>query len=122
MLLRVLLAIVVILVTVLVFAALKPPKLHIQRSVLIEASPERIFPSIDDLHQWREWNEQEKAALAMVRKYSGPASGKGAVYEWDSSGSGKGRLIIAESRPPKRLVVIADCEAVYQPQRKRICS
>jgi hypothetical protein len=109
MLLKVSLAILVILVAVLVFAALKPPKLIIQRSVIINASAENIFPLIDDLFQWREWNEQEKADPKIVRKYSGPSSGKDAVYEWDSLGSsGKGRLIIAESLPPKRVVVIAD--------------
>ena len=37
---------------VLILAATKPNTLRVQRAISIKAPPERIFPLINDFHQW----------------------------------------------------------------------
>jgi uncharacterized protein YndB with AHSA1/START domain len=90
--------ILVIIVGLLVLSAMKPPRFTIQRSVTIQAPPEKVFALINDLHRWPEWSANEKEDSAVTRAYSGAPSGKGAICEWSGKGSaGKGRLEIVES-------------------------
>jgi hypothetical protein len=75
----------------------------------VGAPPERLFALIEDFHQWGTWSPHEKANPAVRRTYSGPAKGKGAIYEWDGGDSiGAGRARIAESDAPARIVVDLD--------------
>lgn len=94
--------IVVIVAAILVFATTRPDTFRVQRSTSIKAPPERIAALIEDFRRWGEWSPWEKKDPAMKRTLSGPARGKGAVYEWDGNGDvGKGRMEIADSTPSK---------------------
>jgi len=45
----------------------------------------------------------------MKRTHSGAANGKGAVYEWEGNKEiGKGRMEIAESSPPSKVIIKLD--------------
>ena len=102
-------AIAAILAFVVIFAATRPNTLRVQRSLTIDAAPERIFPLIDDFHNWPRWAPQDKEDPSMKRTYSGAAFGTGAVSDWESSGNaGKGRMSIVESTSPARVVVQVD--------------
>ena len=93
--------IAVAVVALLVYAATKPDTFRVQRSAAIKASPERIFPLIDDLHAHTTWSPFEKDPN-MKRTHSGAARGKGAVYEWEGNKQvGAGRIAIADSTPSK---------------------
>ena len=94
--------IAVLLVAALAYAATKPDTFRVQRSTSIKASPEKIFPLVNDLRSHGVWSPWEKKDPAMKRTYSGAASGKGAVYEWDGNKNiGKGRMEITETSPSK---------------------
>jgi hypothetical protein len=98
--------IVVLLVAILGFAATRPDTFLIERSTNIQALPENIFPHINDFHQWETWSPWEKIDPAIQRGYSGPAAGKGAVYEWQGNRDiGKGRMEIIESTPFSNVVI-----------------
>jgi hypothetical protein len=102
-------AIAAALAFVVLFAATRPNIFRVQRSVTIDAAPEKIFPLIDDFHNWPGWAPQDREDPRMKRTYSGAAFGTGAVSDWDSSGSaGKGRMSIIESTPPTRVVIKVD--------------
>jgi uncharacterized protein YndB with AHSA1/START domain len=89
----------------LVYAATKPDSFRIQRTTSIKAPPEKIFALINDLRSHRAWSPWENKDPAMKRTYSGAASGKGAVYEWDGNNEiGKGRMEIAETSPSSRVM------------------
>ena len=91
---------IVIIAGVLALAASKPARFTIQRSITIQAPPEKVFALINDLHRWPEWSPDDKGDPSLTRKYSGAPLGKGAVCEWEGKGSaGKGRLEIIESSP-----------------------
>src|SRR5262245_44733393 len=56
-------------VGVLAFAATKPDVFVVQRSAGIKAPPEKIFPFINDFHQWGIWSPFEKIDPDMKRTY-----------------------------------------------------
>jgi uncharacterized protein YndB with AHSA1/START domain len=91
---------------VLIVAATKPDTLRVRRSITIDAPAEAIFAHINDFRRWEAWSPYEKLDPAMKRSYSGPASGPGAVYEWEGDGNvGKGRIEITDVSAPTRLAL-----------------
>ena len=94
---------------ILIVAATKPNTFSIQRATIVKAPPERIFPLINDFHNWNSWSPWEKLDPAMNRTHSGAASGKGAVYEWDGNSKvGKGRMEITDVTPPSKVGIKLD--------------
>jgi uncharacterized protein YndB with AHSA1/START domain len=105
----ILIVVVVLVIALLILAATKPDSFQVQRSASIKAPPEKIFPLIDDFQNWGSWSPYENKDPAMKRTRSGPASGKGAVYEWDGDKNvGKGRMEIKESSPTSKIVIQLD--------------
>ncbi len=99
----VLVALVVVgVAAVLVIAATKPDEFHVERSQVIKASPEKIYPQINDYHNWTAWSPWEKVDPKMKRSYSGAESGVGAKYAWVGNDDvGEGDMEIVESDPSK---------------------
>jgi len=94
---------------VLILAATKPTTLRVQRSVSINAPPERIFSLISDFHQWVTWSPYEQKDPAMKRTYSGAERGRGAVYAWDGDKNvGSGRMEILDVSAPSKIVIKLD--------------
>src|SRR5262245_2289796 len=94
----------VVLAALLLYVATKPDTFRVERSISIKAPPENIFPLIDDFRRWVAWSPYETKDPAMKRTYSGPASGKTSVYEWDGDRNvGKERMEITESSPPSKV-------------------
>ena len=105
----ILMVLVVLVISLLIFAATKPDSFQVQRTASIKAPSEKIFPFIDDFQNWGSWSPYENKDPAMKRTRSGPASGKGAVYEWDGDKNvGKGRMEITESSPTSKIVIQLD--------------
>ena len=52
---------------VLILAVTKPNTLRVQRAIRIKAPAERIFPLINDFHQWITWSPYENKDPAMKR-------------------------------------------------------
>ena len=94
---------------VLVLAATKPNALRVQRAITIKAPADRIFPLINDFHQWVTWSPYENKDPAMKRTYSGAGSGKGAVYDWEGNKNvGSGRMEILDTSAPSKIVIKLD--------------
>jgi hypothetical protein len=82
---------------ILIIAATKPDNFRVQRTASIKAPPEKIMPLLADLRRHGEWSPWERKDPAMKRAYSGAATGKGAIYEWDgNSNIGAGRMEVTE--------------------------
>ena len=109
MILKIAIIVVTIIAAVLIFAATRPNTIRVQRSITINAPAEKIFPLLNNFHDWNRWAPQDKEDPTMTRTYSGAANGKGAVSDWDSKGNaGKGRMTIIESSQPTHVVVQVD--------------
>lgn len=103
--------IVVLAVVILVYAATKPDSFRIVRTATIKATPEKIFPLINDFHKWGSWSPWEKLDPAMKRTFSGPDSGKGSIYAWEGNSQvGKGSMEITETIPPSRVTLKLEFE------------
>jgi uncharacterized protein YndB with AHSA1/START domain len=99
----------VLLAALLIFAATKPDTFRIQRATSIKAPPEKIFPVINDLHNWSSWSPWDKMDPTMKKTHAGAANGKGAVYEWEGNSKvGKGRMEITDTSPPSQVTVKLD--------------
>ena len=94
---------------VLILAMTKPNTFSVQRAATVKAPPEKIFPLINDFHQWVSWSPYENKDPAMKRSYSGAESGKGAVYGWEGNKNvGSGRMEILDTSAPTKIVIKLD--------------
>jgi len=109
MILKIAIFVIILVATVLAYASSKPDTFRVQRSIIVNAPPDKVFALINDFHKWDTWAPQDQQDPTMHRTYSGPTEGTGAVSEWSGSGStGKGRMAIIESVPPKMVSVKVD--------------
>lgn len=109
MVLKIVVLVAAAIVVILIFAATRPNSFHVQRSIIIHAPAEKIFPLINNLRAWDRWEPQDRKDPTMKKTFIGPESGTGSAMEWDSKGQGgKGRLVITESVPPNRAAVKVD--------------
>ena len=94
---------------VLILAAIKPNTFSVRRATTVKVPPEKIFPLINDFHQWVTWSPYENKDPAMKRSYSGAESGKGAVYGWEGNKNvGSGRMEILDTSVPTKIVIKLD--------------
>jgi hypothetical protein len=94
---------------VLILAATKSNTFSVRRATTVQAPADKIFPLINDFHQWVTWSPYEKKDPAVKRSYSGAESGKGAVYAWDGNNNvGSGRMEILDAAVPAKIVIKLD--------------
>jgi uncharacterized protein YndB with AHSA1/START domain len=106
---KVLAGIAVVLAILLIYGASKPGDFRVQRTIAMQTSPEKIFPLINDFHQWPSWSPWEKLDANMKRTFSGPPNGTGSVYEWDGNNkAGKGRMEITDCVPASKIGIKLD--------------
>ncbi|HEY1495984.1 MAG TPA: SRPBCC family protein [Candidatus Solibacter sp.] len=87
----------------------RPGVFRVERSLAIQAPPERIFPHLADFHNWAAWSPWEPRDPAMKKTFSGSPSGNGAVYEWAGNAQvGVGRMEILEAAAPSHLRIKLD--------------
>jgi uncharacterized protein YndB with AHSA1/START domain len=103
------LTVIVLIAALLIYAATRPDTFRLQRSIAINAPPEKVFPLINDFKRWVVWSPWEKMDPALKRTNSGAAQGQSAVYEWDGNNQvGQGRMEIMESVPSSRIMIKLD--------------
>src|SRR5258706_7791020 len=102
-------ALAIAIAAVLILAAIKPDTFSVRRVITVKAPPEKIFPLINDFHQWGSWSPYENKDPAMKRSFSGSADGKGAVYGWEGNRNvGSGRMEILDTSAPSKIVIKLD--------------
>lgn len=80
-----------------------PERRQIERSRVVAASAERIWPLIAEPRRWPAWSPWYAKDPAMTLSYSGPASGAGAQWSWISVTQGRGSMRFDAAEPPRRL-------------------
>jgi uncharacterized protein YndB with AHSA1/START domain len=94
---------------VVVLAATKPDTFRVERSAMIKAPPDKIFPLIADFHRWGQWPPYETRDPAMKRTYGGAERGQGATYAWEGDKNvGTGHMEILDAPPPHKVVIKLD--------------
>jgi Polyketide cyclase / dehydrase and lipid transport len=102
-------ALAIAIAIVLGLASRKPDTFTVRRSALVQAPAERIFPLVNNFHQWAAWSPWENRDPAMKRTYTGAESGEGAVYAWDGNKDvGSGRMEILDASSPSKITIKLD--------------
>jgi len=106
---KILIALVVILAILGVFAAvvaMQPADLRVTRSGTIPAPPGEVFAQVNDFHNWEAWSPWAKIDPAAKNTFEGPSSGVGAVFKWSGNSEvGEGSMTITESKPNERILI-----------------
>ncbi len=97
MLKKVLLVIGGIIVLVCLISLVLPSKVHVERSIVINAPSAKIFPEVNSLQKWSPWDPWQKMDPNIQNTFSGPEAGVGAKNEWKSEKVGNGSQILTES-------------------------
>ena len=109
MLRKLLLGVVILIAAVLLLATRQPDTFSVERRIVVNAPPERVFAQINDFHAWEAWSPWAKLDPAMQVTYSGAAQGVGAVYEWrGNSDVGEGRMAIKSATAPSEVMIALD--------------
>lgn len=102
-------AVLLVVVGVLVYAATLPDQFRLERTALVQAPPEKVFGQVSDFRKWTAWSPWEGIDPALKRTYSGAESGKGAAYAWEGNSKvGSGRMEIVEALPGNKLSIKLD--------------
>jgi Polyketide cyclase / dehydrase and lipid transport len=95
-----LLAIAFIALIFFVVIAGQPDEFVVSRTGKISTPPEKIFPHVNDFHEWEAWSPWAKLDPACENSYEGSTAGTGAVFSWSGNNKvGEGSMTILESRP-----------------------
>lgn len=73
-----------------------PDKVHIERSVAIQAPASSVFALVDGFRQFDKWSPWSAKDPQMKTQIGGPLYGTGATYEWSGNaavGSGKQEIL-----------------------------
>ncbi len=82
------------------YAAMQPSEYTVYREVTINASPEKIFPHLDNKQLMHAWNPWVKLDPKAKFSFSGPDSGIGAKTTWEGGDQlGNGSATVVESVP-----------------------
>jgi Polyketide cyclase / dehydrase and lipid transport len=102
-------------------ASRKPETFTISRSTTINASPEEIFPLINDFHRWASWSPFEKLDPAMHKTFSGPSNGVGSAYAWTGNKkAGAGSMNITNTTPSSNVTIAMEFLKPFKSQSTAI--
>ncbi|RTL36541.1 MAG: polyketide cyclase [Candidatus Melainabacteria bacterium] len=98
-----------------IYISSRPNSFIVQRSIIINAGPESIYPFIADFHRWTSWSPYERLDAKMEKSYSGSQSGLGAKYLWDGNEkAGAGTMEIIEATQPSKVVIKLDFSKPFE--------
>jgi uncharacterized protein YndB with AHSA1/START domain len=82
---------------------LMPSKYNVTRAVTIDAPPEKVYSFLASPRDWTRWSVWNQRDPAMKIVYSGPPSGQGAKWAWESKSEGTGSMEFTAAEPNKRI-------------------
>jgi uncharacterized protein YndB with AHSA1/START domain len=100
MAIKILAGVVVAIVAFLGFASMRPADFRYERSGVINAPPEKIYPFLSDFNLGSQWNPYEEKDLNMKKSYSAEQGRVGSSMSWEGNNQvGSGRLEITRLEP-----------------------
>lgn len=103
---RILLALIAVIALFLGIIAVQPSDFTVTRSATIYAPAEKVFPHVNDFHEWQAWSPWVKLDPSSKLTFEGSPQGKDAVYTWSGNDLvGEGRMTITESQPMERILI-----------------
>ena len=78
-----------------------PSKYAVQRSVVINAPPKKVYDLVVEPRQWEKWSVWNRRDPGMKITYKGPPFGIGAKWDWVSKSEGSGSMEITRVEPDR---------------------
>lgn len=79
------------------------PRTHLDAFISIQAPAKVVFDRMGDLSRFNDWNPFPSMDPTTTHRHEGPASGPGAVFNYEGKRLGKGRMEIASVNTPHRI-------------------
>lgn len=92
----------------------RPDTFRVSRTASIAAPPDKLFALINDVREFNRWNPYALRDPQATGRYSGPAAGPGARYEFDGKQSGSGSFEITQSTAPSQVRMRLDMTAPFK--------
>lgn len=77
----------------------RPDTFRVSRSAVISASPDKLFPHINNLRNWKAWSPWARMDPNSTATFEGTDEGVGMKLSWEGKKTGQGNMTIIESRP-----------------------
>lgn len=103
-----LIALVVIIAGLYAVSFLLPSKVHIERSIVINAPAEKVYAQVKDLKKWPAWSPWNLRDPEMKVRYEGPESGIGQKSIWESDSQGNGSQLITATTENTAIETLLD--------------
>ncbi len=100
---KILLVFVVLIVVLVLIGFLLPRQFKIERSVIINTTPDMVFPLVNAPTNWPKWTVWNARDPNMKITFSGAGGGTGAKWAWESKTEGNGSMEFTEVDPLKRI-------------------
>ena len=91
-----------------------PKEVSTSRSIVIDAPPELVFNTVNDLSTWDSWSPWKEADPTIESTMGEITVGKGATSSWVSENSGNGKMSITDSTPNESVDVVVEFEGMGQ--------
>ena len=101
---KALVIVVAILLGLMLVGFILPSEYKVQRSIVINAPSEKIFPHLINLKKWRDWGVWYKNAPDMIIEYTGPEAEVGMTSRWGSETQGNSEMTIIAFEENRRLI------------------
>ena len=89
-----------------VYVAFQPDEYRVERSIVINTTPDKVFPHVNSLAAWHAWSPWAKLDPNAKVTFEGPAEGTGNVMHWAGNKEvGAGNMTIAESHPSAHIKI-----------------
>jgi hypothetical protein len=80
-----------------------PRFVPVERKLVINTSPETVYPHLVNLEEWQKWNPWGAKDPGMKISYGDKKEGEGASYSWMSESQGSGTMTITKAVEPSRM-------------------
>ncbi|MCU0416361.1 MAG: SRPBCC family protein [Cytophagaceae bacterium] len=88
----------IILLSLILIGFLLPSTFFVQRSILIENTPQKIFPYANSIPKWRDWTALNPMKdLSLQENFYGPAYGIGSGIKYKGNKVGAGTIEIIDN-------------------------
>ncbi|AXR06237.1 SRPBCC family protein [Salinimonas sediminis] len=97
-------AITALLFGVIIVSFVLPDEYEVERSIIIAAEPDDIYPEVVNLKAWPSWGVWFQRDPNMQIKYGGPDRAIGMFSKWESESQGDGKMEITELKHNKKVI------------------
>ena len=92
-------SLVAIVLLIAVVGLFLPSTVSLERSIVVNATAEKIYEQVNVLKNWEQWNPFLKMDPKSKIAYNDIPAGAGATYTWASDKTGEGTMTILNSTP-----------------------